>query len=58
MNSVRKVTNRVATAIVLVAQLCLAGCVARNLPVSTAASSTPAAIDAAGDECRQFACEP
>jgi hypothetical protein len=58
MNSVRKVTNRVATATVLVVQLCLTGCVAQNPPVSTAASSTPSAIDAAGDECRQFACEP
>ena len=50
--------NRVATATVLAVQLCLAGCVAPNPRVSTVASSMPSAIDAAGDECRQFACEP
>jgi hypothetical protein len=57
MNSMQMM-NRVATATVLAVQLCLAGCVARNPGVSIAASSTPPAIDAAGDECRQFACEP
>jgi hypothetical protein len=57
MNSMQ-VMNRVATATVLAVQLCLAGCVARNPGTSIVASSTPPAIDAAGDECRQFACEP